>query len=214
VSDPFSWERIQAAYDAAADEYEEVFGDDLARLPLDRRMLERANDATRAGLILDIGCGTGSAGSYLSDLGARIVGVDLSLGMLSTGRRHSLQFSVCQGDMRQLPFREGAFAVAVAYYSIHNVVRHELRSVLEEAARVLVPRGMLLVATHLGEGEVFTDTFLGHEIATTGGTLYSEKQVIDEVSSAGFQIDLHEVRESLAHEHESRRIYLTATRAT
>lgn len=212
MGDPFSKERIQAAYDVAADDYEKAFGGDLARLPLDCRMLDRLRDAADDGLILDIGCGTGSAGSYLSKRGAHVVGIDLSMGMLSTGKRHSLRFAACQGDMRRLPFRNRAFTAIVAFYSVHNVVRNELQSVLVEAARVLEPRGTLLVTTHLGEGEVYTDEFLGHEIAATGGTLYSESVFLDRVSSSGFKIELKELREPLAHEHASHRIYLMATR--
>jgi ubiquinone/menaquinone biosynthesis C-methylase UbiE len=114
--------------------------------------------------------------------------------------------------MQQLPFCDRVFPAAVAFYSVHNVTRAELRFVLVEAARVLKHRGSLLVATHLGEGEVYTDTFLGHDIPTTGGTLYSEQQVMNEVSSSGFEVEASEVREPLAHEHSSRRIYLVATR--
>lgn len=212
MDNPFARQRIQAAYDAAAEEYQGAFGDDLARLPLDRQMLDRVLGAAQGGLILDLGCGTGSAGSYLSGGGAQVVGVDLSFGMLRTGRRNSLDFSACQGDMARLPFCDRAFAAAVAFYSLHSVIRDEIGSVLVEVARVLEPGGTLLVATHLGEGEVYSDTFLGHEIATTGGTLYSEQQVMSMVSSSGFEVEVNEVREPLSHEHASRRIYLMATR--
>jgi predicted TPR repeat methyltransferase len=78
VNDPFSGERIQGAYDIAAEDYESAFGNDLARLPLDCRMLDEACRAAGDGCLLDIGCGTGSAGSYLTQCGARVIGVDLS----------------------------------------------------------------------------------------------------------------------------------------
>jgi uncharacterized protein len=212
VDGPFSHERIQGAYDVAADDYEKAFGNDLARLPLDCHMLDRLKDAAGGGPILDLGCGTGSAGSYLRSHGAQVLGLDLSIGMLSAGRRSSMRFAACQGDMRRLPFREQAFVAVVAFYSVDTVIRAELQSVLAEAARVLVPQGTLLVATHLGEGEVYTDEFLGHEIVTTGGTLYSEQQFLDLVSSSCFKVQVSQVREPLAHEHASQRIYLMATR--
>jgi ubiquinone/menaquinone biosynthesis C-methylase UbiE len=101
--------------------------------------------------------------------------------------------------MRNLPFGDRAFAAVVAYYCIHNLARTEMRPVLVEVARVLVPHGTLLAATHLGEGEVYTDKFLGHDIATTGGNLYSEQEIVEQVSSAGFKVELSEVRDSLAH---------------
>jgi ubiquinone/menaquinone biosynthesis C-methylase UbiE len=132
--------------------------------------------------------------------------------MLMSGWRTALRFPVAQGDMRQLPVRSGAFAAAVAFYSIHNVTRAEFDSVIVELARVLEPGGTLLAATHLGEGEVYSDRFLGHHIAATGGTLYSPEEVMGLMSSKRFAIKSTEVRDPLAHEHQTRRIYVLATR--
>jgi ubiquinone/menaquinone biosynthesis C-methylase UbiE len=211
VADPFSWERVRAAYDAASSDYAVAFGDDLARLPLDRHMLGQAQRAADDGVLLDLGCGTGSVGSYLTKRGARVVGLDLSFGML-TSHRSEDRFPLCQGDMRQLPFRNGAFAAVVAYYSIQHVTRMELGSVLGEVARVLESRGALLLGTHLGEGEVYVDEFLGHHIATTGGSLYSSQEITDHVSARGFVVETSERRGPLEHEHQSQRIYLLARR--
>ena len=209
VTDPFSKERIRAAYDAVADDYDAVFGNDLAKLPLDRRMLDQAKSAANGGLILDLGCGTGSAGSYLSSRGARVVGLDLSPGML----RHCT-FPVCRGDIRALPFGDSSFAAVVAYYTIQHVTRPELVGVLLEAARVLTREGALLLSAHLGEGEVLMEEFLGRNIATTGGTLFSLGEVSDRISSTGFLIETCETRDPLRHEYQSRRIYVLAKRAS
>ena len=103
VSDPFSEERVRAAYDAAAEDYQACFGEDLAQLPLDRRMLDVALRTISEGVVLDLGCGTGSAGSYISRSGTRVVGVDLSFGMLSSSRS-ACGFPLCQANMRYLPF--------------------------------------------------------------------------------------------------------------
>jgi ubiquinone/menaquinone biosynthesis C-methylase UbiE len=114
--------------------------------------------------------------------------------------------------MRQLPFANGAFAAVVAYYSIQHVSRPQLGSVLIEAARVLGHYGTLLLATHLGEGEVFINEFLGHQIASTGGSLYSPQEIADQVTSGGFVVERSETRSPLSHEHQSERIYLLASR--
>jgi ubiquinone/menaquinone biosynthesis C-methylase UbiE len=212
VTDPFSKERVQAAYNAAARDYELAFGNDLARLPLDRLMLDQARRAANGAVMLDLGCGTGSAGSYLRVHGARVVGLDLSFGMLTSCGSAQHPFPVCQGDMRCLPFPDGVFGAIVAYYSIQHVPRRELHTVLSEAARVLGPHRTLLLSTHLGDGEVLTDQFLGHHIAATGGTLYSRNDITEQVSSSGFVVEQTEIRGPLAHEHQSQRIYLLARR--
>jgi ubiquinone/menaquinone biosynthesis C-methylase UbiE len=114
--------------------------------------------------------------------------------------------------MRVLPFAPATFAAVVAYYSVQHVPRTEVDRVLTEVSRVLRPRGVLLVATHLGEGEVYTDQFLGHAIESTGGTLYGEEELVDRIRNAGFTLTATETRGPLDHEHQSRRIYALARR--
>lgn len=211
MSDRFSKERVQAAYDAAAGDYQACFGEDLAQLPLDRRMLDTVRRTVSDGVMLDLGCGTGSVGSYISRSATRVVGLDLSFGMLSSCRS-IYGFSLCQGDMRDLPFGNEVFAAVIAYYSIQHVRRSELITVLLEAARVVKPGGTLLLSTHLGEGEVYMEEFLGHHIASTGGCLYSPQELTDQVSSSGFVVETTETRGPLDHEHRSQRLYLTARR--
>ncbi len=75
------------------------------------------------------------------------------------------------GGLRLLPFREATFVAATAFYSIRHVPRRHLSIVLGEIRRVLTVGGALLLATHLGEGEVYSEEFLGHAIRSTGGTL-------------------------------------------
>ena len=207
VDTSFSAERIQTAYDVAAKDYHAAFGNDLVNLSLDKGMLGACRDAAGAGVILDVGCGTGAAGSYLASLGGRVVGVDLSLGMLKAGPSTHPLFK-CQGDMRLLPFREDTFAAAAAFYSIQHVPRSHLSIVLAEIRRVLTVGGALLLAAHLGEGEIYSEEFLGHAIRSTGGTLYQPQEIIDEMTSAGFSVERREVRGPLAHEHQSQRVYL------
>jgi ubiquinone/menaquinone biosynthesis C-methylase UbiE len=212
MGSPFAQERIRAAYDVAARDYQEAFGDDLSRLPLDRAMLDLVGHESRGGRILDLGCGTGVAGSYLTERGCNVVGLDLSFGMLSA-RPSEHRFAVCQGDMRQLPFGHEAFAAVVCYYVIQSLARHEVREVLNEVARVLEAGGKLLLAAHLGEGEVLFDEFLGHQVARVGGTFFSSEELTSMLSSAGFVVTRSQIRGPLAHEHQGDRLYLIAARS-
>ena len=211
MSDAFASARVRAAYDLVAQDYRAAFQDDLARLPLDRQMLDLLYEGAGEGAVLDLGCGTGSAAPYLAARGARVVGLDLSEGMLRASGP-ACGFARCQGDMRGLPFADESFAAVVAYYSVHHVPRFELEAVLAETGRVLETRGRLLLGTHLGEGEVYADSFLGHDIATTGGTLYPEDELTVRVASAGFGLVTRASRQPLSNERQSQRIYLLAER--
>ncbi|XP_070268879.1 18S rRNA (guanine-N(7))-methyltransferase [Myotis yumanensis] len=60
--------------------------------------------------LLDIGCGTGLSGDYLSDEGHYWVGIDISLAMLDAALDREAQGDLLLGDMGQgIPFKPGSF---------------------------------------------------------------------------------------------------------
>jgi SAM-dependent methyltransferase len=208
--DPFSARRVGAAYTAVAQDYEEAFGADLDDLPIDRAVLKRFVQQIEAdGRVLDAGCGPGQVARFLTDRGARVVGVDLSLAMLHLARLRRSISAAC-GDLRALPFASGSFAGAVAFYAIQHVRADELGGVLDELRRVLAGAGSLLIAAHLGEEEVYVDEFLGHTIDPVGGVLYPAKDLIGTVEGHRYAVEEVQYRDPLPHEHPSRRIYLRA----
>ena len=117
-----------------------------------------------------------------------------------------------RGDMCAAPVSDGTFALAVAYYSVQHLPHDRVHEVFEELHRLLQPGGVLLVATHLGEGDVLTSEFLGHEVKPFAGALYSREEIEQKVTSAGFDVESVREREPLPHEYPSRRIYLLGRR--
>jgi SAM-dependent methyltransferase len=212
--EPFDASAVRAAYDVAAEDYAEAFADDLLELPVDREVLDSVvQEIAREESVLDLGCGPGQVGQYLAQRGLRMVGMDLAFQMLLMARRRTGNRCLACGDMRSIPFRTGSFSGVVAFYSVHHLPRPALRTALAEIRRILKPTGLFVVATHLGESEVYSSTFLGHEIETVGGTLYGEDELVGVLESESFVIEEIRYRDPLTHEHESRRIYLT-TRLT
>ncbi len=86
------------------------------------------------GWVADLGAGDGGAVKAFQKAGFRIVGIDLSLGMLQRNPGHAVQ-----ADMRQLPLRDG-FSGAICLYDAVNHLRPEdLPLFFAEVARILQP---------------------------------------------------------------------------
>lgn len=101
----------------------------------------------RAGVrLLDVACGTGDIAIRAALHGARVVGLDITPGMLEIARRKpealagGLRF--VGGDMGALPFADASFDVVTTGYGLRNVP--SLPGALREIHRVLTPGGRLV----------------------------------------------------------------------
>jgi ubiquinone/menaquinone biosynthesis C-methylase UbiE len=66
------------------------------------------------GYVLDLACGTGRHSIPLSQLGYKMVGLDVSAKLLKIAKQRSSQLQVVRGDMRFLPFKTQTFAAAIS----------------------------------------------------------------------------------------------------
>jgi ubiquinone/menaquinone biosynthesis C-methylase UbiE len=188
-----------------------AFADDLEQLPVDRAVLDVVvRRFTGDGPVLDVGCGPAQVATNLAGRGVSVVGVDLAPGMLAAARRRSAGLRLLCADMRSLPVRSRSCSGAVTFYSLQHVPRAAIGAVFRELGRVLVRDGILVVATHLGEGEVYLSEFLGHHLDPVGGTYHAQDELERALVSEAFVIEDVRHRDPLAHEHQSRRIYLIA----
>jgi SAM-dependent methyltransferase len=212
--DPFSPEGVRAAYDTVAADYTEQFGGDLDRLPLDREMLDRALAMTRGdGWVVEAGCGPAPAAQYLGGRAEPVVAVDLSLGMLRIASARNPGVACVGGDLLRLPFRDGSCRLVILSYVLQHLPRAQLRPALTEVRRVLVDDGVVVAATHLGDGDVVLDEFLGHRIEPMAGCLYDRQVVLDAFTGGRFRTEVVQERDPLPHEYDSHRLYLIARRS-
>jgi SAM-dependent methyltransferase len=96
--------------------------------------------------VLDVGCGGAQSTRWLASCGARVVGFDLSAGMLRAGRGRPVP--LLQADATRLPFADAAFDLACSAYGAVPFVE-DPAAVMREVARVLRPGGRwVFSATH------------------------------------------------------------------
>ena len=106
--------------------------------------------ATNPESILDIATGTGDLAIQMVNTGAkRIVGLDLSEGMLKVGRKKiskqnlDKRIEMIQGDSENLPFENNSFDAITVAFGVRNF--ENLEKGLEEIFRVLKPGGIFVV---------------------------------------------------------------------
>lgn len=104
--------------------------------------------------VLDLGCGHGRDAAWFEAQGVRVVGADLSGGMLAVARGF-VQGSLVQADMRCLPFSSGSFAGIWCNAALLHLPKAAAPSALGEIRRILVPGGIFDVAVQVGEGEAW-----------------------------------------------------------
>lgn len=105
-------------------------------------MMVRALPA--GGRWLDLGCGTGWTHEALRHMGLdrRVIGLDISLGMLGYARRRGMP--VVLGDVGALPVASASVDVVLAKGVLHHL--SDLPVALAEIHRVLRPGGFLVAA--------------------------------------------------------------------
>jgi demethylmenaquinone methyltransferase/2-methoxy-6-polyprenyl-1,4-benzoquinol methylase len=135
---------VAAMFDGVASRYDRTntilsFGRDRAW----RRATRQALDLRPGQRCLDLAAGTGVSTEELARSGASVVGADLSLGMLTVGRRTRPATALLAGDAAALPFADGAFDAVTISFGLRNIV--DPSAALREMARVTRPGGCLVV---------------------------------------------------------------------
>ncbi len=100
--------------------------------------------------ILDIATGTGDLALIMASLNPdRIVGLDISSGMLEVGKRKiakaklSDKIEMIVGDSEEMPFNDGTFDAITVSFGVRNFAN--LDKGIKEIARVLKPTGVLVI---------------------------------------------------------------------
>jgi predicted TPR repeat methyltransferase len=140
-----------------------------------------AREREAAGLtILDAGCGTGLAAPLLRPAARRLVGVDLSEGMLAKARERATYDRLVRGDIvRHLRTTRVRYDVVFAADVLVYV--GDLRPVLDAAHRALRPGGLLAFSVEVCAGS-------GFRLNPTGRYSHSRAYVRALARTSGFVV--------------------------
>ncbi len=146
--DPFLVETIRS-YDVNAQEYADRYAD--ADLRAERRRfvsLIPAGDRP----VLDAGCGPGRDCESFRQCGLKMVGADISAGLLEiAAQRTTAKLVRC--DLRALPFADQSFRGVWSCASLVHLAHQDAEHAVREFCRVLIPRGALYVSVRHGAGQ-------------------------------------------------------------
>ncbi|HEY76099.1 MAG TPA: class I SAM-dependent methyltransferase [Thermoflexia bacterium] len=124
--------------------------------PLERELDRFVALVGGEGWVVDVGCGPGQYARALMARGLRVIGLDLSAGMLAQAAAAGTK-NLLRADMRRLPLPTGSIDGCFVCASLLHLPRAEVPATLTELHRVLRPGGVIYVALKEGTGEEWVD---------------------------------------------------------
>jgi len=133
--------RIASAFDEIAGEF------DASRTRPWPETLFFASRLPPGARVLDLGCGNGRNVPAFTTRGHLVVGLDASRGLLARAAAKVGTARIVQGDAVRLPFRPSTVDAVHCVAAIHHLPSEaERRQTVAEIARVLSPRGLVLLS--------------------------------------------------------------------
>lgn len=136
--------RIINTYNSIATLYDEAFCDPSSHI---EELLKLINKNSS---ILDIGCGAGNNSVYLSSLGYKVTGVDLSENMLSIAKNKNSNATFLKKDISNLDFKDQSFDHVVAAYSLCYLPKSEVLNCLKNLHRIIKNKGFIFIKLQEG----------------------------------------------------------------
>ncbi len=132
--------------------------------------------------VLDVGCGDGAR--TLANLPDGSVGLDISRRGLTLASETAPAARLVQGELSELPARDGRFDAITAYYAVFHVPRADHPRVYKEFTRVLRPRGWLLMTVPRGRFETVRRGWMGGRMFFSAP---GRERMLAQLRAAGFE---------------------------
>lgn len=197
-------------YDSTAINYAEKFMNELDNKHLDKILLKAFIAENIAnGRLIDLGCGPGQTTKFLFDNGfTDTIGVDISSEMVKVAELTNPNLNFEQADILNLKYQDDSFGSAIAFYSIVHFDYDQVRTALKEIKRVLIDKGELLFAFHIGNNILHLDNFLDKQVEIDF-YFFEVAKIKDILTDTGYKIiDIIERHPYQNVEHQSERAYI------
>lgn len=198
----------------AFDQLAELYQGEHSHNPHQAAMIDRIDALVPAtSPILDLGCGTGvPTARILTASGRRVVGVDISAGMLKLAREQVPTAEYVHADVRELHPGFGTFGGVTAFFSLLMLSRAEIEQTLARTAGWLEPGGWFALSMVDMDADSLPVEFLGVPVSVSG---YPQDQLAARLTGAGFRIDsIETVQFSPAGTPPESQIFALAQRPT
>jgi ubiquinone/menaquinone biosynthesis C-methylase UbiE len=169
------------------DQLAELYQGEHSHNPYQNALVERISGLLPAGAsVLDLGCGTGvPTAKILTESDHRVVGVDISEGMLRLAREQVPAATFAHADFRDLPDDYGSFDAATVFFSLLMLSRAEIEATLRKAAGWVKPGGYFAVGMVNLDADSLPVEFLGVPVRVSG---YPEPDLAAKLGEAGFTV--------------------------
>ncbi len=141
-------ERSDVHFDAIASEYKNQFAehvwDNLIERKIQLIIEALSKSSQQAGNGLDLGCGLGRQCMEMGNRGYDVIGIDVSLGLLTVARKKGA--IVVLGDAKTLPFEDNSLEFVYSIGVLHHLPdKATQKQVCNEVFRILKPGGLFII---------------------------------------------------------------------
>ncbi|MEU4694656.1 methyltransferase domain-containing protein [Actinoplanes sp. NPDC023714] len=169
------------------DQLAEKYQGEHSSNPFQAELTSRVGGLLPAGAsVLDLGCGTGvPTAAILAESDHRVVGVDISEGMLRLARTQVPTAEFVHADFAELAEDFGTFDAVTAFFSLLMLSKARIESTLTKVAGWLKPGGYLAIGMVDFDADSAPVEFLGVPVTVSG---YREADLEALLAAKGFEV--------------------------
>jgi ubiquinone/menaquinone biosynthesis C-methylase UbiE len=152
------------------DQLAEQYQGEHSHNPFQAALIEKIAGLLPAGTsVLDLGCGTGvPTAKILTESDHRVVGVDISEGMLRLAREQVPAAEFVHADFKDLAADFGRFQAVTAFFSLLMLSKADIERTLDKVNGWLEPGGHLAIGMVNFDGDSLPFDFMGVPVTVSG----------------------------------------------